>query len=404
MTPHKWQFTARFRRNAFGWKSQPPIQRIKEALSEIRQVARKEPVRAAEAAVLFLEKLAPAIEAVDSSSGSLGSAVNRAIETLATIIAKAEVDTETRERWLDRLWAAIQEDAMPYLESLGDFWGELCVTPEIASKWADELMPIVKSVWSPEVSGHGYFKGTRACLSALLTAGRYQEILSLLEVSRHKRWSDRRWGAKALVAQSRMAEAIRYAEESKGLNAPLWEIANFCEGILLTSGFADGAYSRYAIDASYGTTNLATFRSILKKYPNKPAETILHDLVASQPGQEGKWFAAAKDVGLFDLAIELANRSAADPRTLVRAARDYAAEQPVFAMAAGMTGLRGIAHGDGYDITGADVLDAYSAVMQAAGAAGVPEIAVKADIRALVSDARPASEFVRKILASYLAE
>jgi hypothetical protein len=34
-------------------------------------------VLAAEGAVLFLEKLAPAIEGVDSSSGSIGSAVNR---------------------------------------------------------------------------------------------------------------------------------------------------------------------------------------------------------------------------------------------------------------------------------------------------------------------------------------
>ena len=32
---HKWVFRARFRRNAFGWKSQPAIKRIKEAVSEI---------------------------------------------------------------------------------------------------------------------------------------------------------------------------------------------------------------------------------------------------------------------------------------------------------------------------------------------------------------------------------
>jgi hypothetical protein len=38
-------------------------------------VAKTEPVLAAEGAVLFLEKLAPAIEQVDSSSGAIGSAV-----------------------------------------------------------------------------------------------------------------------------------------------------------------------------------------------------------------------------------------------------------------------------------------------------------------------------------------
>ena len=45
---HKWAFAPRFRRNSFGWKSGVPIKRIKEALTEIRRVARKEPVLAVE--------------------------------------------------------------------------------------------------------------------------------------------------------------------------------------------------------------------------------------------------------------------------------------------------------------------------------------------------------------------
>ena len=66
---HKWTFRARFRRNAFGWRSQPAIKRIKEAVSEIKKEARKDPVLGGEGAVLFLEKVAPALEHVDSSSG-----------------------------------------------------------------------------------------------------------------------------------------------------------------------------------------------------------------------------------------------------------------------------------------------------------------------------------------------
>jgi hypothetical protein len=50
MSTHKWQFASRFRRHAFGWRSDTPVQRIKEAISEIKQVARKEPVLAAEGA------------------------------------------------------------------------------------------------------------------------------------------------------------------------------------------------------------------------------------------------------------------------------------------------------------------------------------------------------------------
>jgi hypothetical protein len=84
-TSHPWQFAPRFRRNAFGWQSDTPIQRIKEALAEIKAVAKKEPVVAAEGAVRFLEKLSPAIAHVDSSSGRIGSAVGGAIAVLVPI-------------------------------------------------------------------------------------------------------------------------------------------------------------------------------------------------------------------------------------------------------------------------------------------------------------------------------
>lgn len=406
MTTFKWQFAPRFRRNAFGWKSDTPIQRIKEALAEIKAVARKEPMLAAEGAVLFLEKLAPAIEQVDSSSGSIGSAVNRAIETLAPIIAKADVARAVREKWLDRLWKALQEDDMPYLEYLGDLWGELCASPEIAAKWADNLSPTLIAMWDhcARTGEFGYFKGTSACLSALYAARRHDELLALIAKSeyRYKTWHNRVWGAKALAAAGKAAEAIQYAEDSKGLNAPLTAIAAFCEGVLLDAGFADEAYARYAVAATYATTNLATFKAIVKKYPGKPKETILLDLVASQPGNEGKWFAAAKDSGLYELALELANRSPSDPRTLIRAARDFTVERPEFALAAGMTALRGIAKGWGYDITGVDVLDAYAAVTAAAGAADIDLSLVKSEVLAIIAASRGSGELVERMLAQQL--
>ena len=227
-----------------------------------------------------------------------------------------------------RVWEAVQEDEMPYIEYLADFWGELCVEAKVASVWADQFLPIVERIWSPAEPGHGYFKGTDACLSALHAAGRHDELLALVAKARYKNWHNRRWGVKALVALGKKAEAIRYAEESRGLNTPEGQIAEVCEEILLSSGLADDAYQRYAIAANRTTTNLATFRAIAKKYPNKDAAGILRDLVKSEPGAEGKWFAAAKDAGLFDVAIELARRSPTDPRTLTRAARDFASKAP----------------------------------------------------------------------------
>lgn len=400
---HKWQFASRFRHHAFGWRSSIPIQRIKEAVSEIKQVARRDPVLAADGSVTLLEKLSPALEQVDSSSGALGSAVNKAIETLVPIIIKADVDVSLRQRWLERLWQALQDDEMPYIELLGDYWGELCVTPGLASQWADEFMPVVESVWSPNASGHGFFKGTSACLSALFAAGRYDELLALIDKARFKWWHDRRWGVKALAAMGRKAEAIRYAEESRGLNDPGWQIAQSCEAVLLSSGLLDEAYHRYAIEANQGTTNLATFRAIAKKYSHKQPDEILRDLIASTPGAEGKWFAAAKDAGLFVVAAELATRSPTDPRTLTRAARDYAEKQPAFALAAGLAALRWISLGYGYDITGADVLDAYSAVTQAAVNAGVPVQQVNEQIRDMITSTQPGNSLMKTILARHLA-
>lgn len=70
---YRWEFKARFRRRAFGWRSQPAVQRIKEAVSEIKRVARRDPVLAGEGAVVLLERLSPALEHVDSSSGAIGT-------------------------------------------------------------------------------------------------------------------------------------------------------------------------------------------------------------------------------------------------------------------------------------------------------------------------------------------
>ena len=386
---HKWQFAPRFRRHAFGWRSDTPIQRIKEALSEIKQVARKEPLLAAEGAVTLLEKLSPALAQVDSSSGALGSAVNKAIDTLVPLIVKADVEPKLRQRWLNRLWQALQDDEIPYLDLLGDYWGELCVTPELASHWANEFMPVVESIWSLAAPGHGYFKGTSACLASLYAAGRFDELLALIDRAPFKWWHNRRWGVKALAAMGKKAEAIRYAEDSRGLNDPGWQIAEACEAVLLSSGLAEEAYRRYAIAANQGTTNLATFRAITKKYPHVPPEQVLQDLIAGTPGAEGKWFAAAKEAGMFELAAELAHTSPTDPRTLTRAARDFATEQPLFALNAALSALRWIARGHGYEITGADILDAAHALQQACTQAGLDEHALSAMLAPILEEAPP---------------
>ena len=395
---HKWTFAPRLRRHAFGWRSQPAVQRVKEAMSEIRKVTNTDRTLAAAGAVLFIEKISPALEQVDSSSGAIGSAVNHAIEALARIIADAPVDDKIRDQWLDRLWEAHQNDHIPYLESLGEYWGDLCASRERASIWANRLVSAVEASWGADREPGGYFKGTIACLSSMFGAGRNDELLALLEKAPYSMWHFRQWGVKALAATGRKADAIRYAEASRGLNDSPAAIARACEEILLSSGLADEAYARYAIDANQGTTFLATFRLIAKKYPTRLPAQILKDLAASTPGQEGKWFAAAKDAGLYSEAIDLVRAAPCDPRTLGRAARDFASKNPLFAIEAGLASLDWIAAGYGYEITSVDVTAAWSATIEAANNAGKVD-ETRSRIRAMLSGPdTPSMTFVSEVL------
>ena len=365
---HTWEFRARFRRHSFGWKSQPAIQRIKQAVGEIRKVARRDPTLAAEGAVLLLERLSPALEQVDSSSGAIGTAVNGAIDALVPIIADAPADAKTREAWLERLWEAHAADAMPYIEQLADHWGELCGSPEVASEWADRLVDITRKALSPHEGVRGHFHGTSACLSALYSARRYSEILDVLKDE--GLWPYRLWAVKATAAMGQKAEAIRLAEAWRGPWTSDAEVDALCEEVLLSSGLVEEANTCYGLRATTAGTYLATFRAVAKKYPHKRPEEILADLVRTTPGAEGKWFTAAKDLGLDALAVELARTSPCDPKTLARAARDHVETQPAFAIDTGYAALDWLARGYGYDVAGTDVWMAYTAVMQAAETLG----------------------------------
>ncbi|ATB51305.1 hypothetical protein [Corallococcus macrosporus] len=397
---HKWEFKARFRRHAFGWKSQPAITRIKQAVTEIKQAAKKAPVLAAEGAVLFLERVSPALAHVDSSSGAIGTAVNHAISELVPLIASAPVDAATRDAWLERLWEAYQADDIPYIESLGHHWGTLCAAPEVASAWADRLIGTVRLAWSPSSDLRGFFKGTTNCLSALVAAGRHDDVLALLELAPYRMWHDRQYGVKALAAQGRTEEALRYAEAER--NDSPYAVARACEALLLAEGRAEEAYQRHGLLANQGGTYLATFRAVARKYPHKAAGEVLADLVRSTPGEEGKWFAAAKDAGLYEEALGLARQTPCDPKTLTRAAQAFAKTQPAFALEAGLLALHWLVQGHGYEVTSLDVCDAYRATCEAAEQQGA-SAGARARIRALLAAGGPGRDFVAGALASELA-
>jgi len=178
-TSHAWAFRARFRRNAFGWRgTRKAIERLNEAVGEIDRMARTDPALAGEGAVLLLEKLSPAVNQIDSSSGALGNAANGVIERMVPLIAAAPVPRRVREKWLDRLLDAIQDDDPPHIESLSEHLGALCADPALASHWAGQLLPMVRLVLVDRRSNtYAYSKSSTLCYSALFYAGRLTRTL-----------------------------------------------------------------------------------------------------------------------------------------------------------------------------------------------------------------------------------
>jgi hypothetical protein len=380
-TKHTWTFKPRLRAKAFGWQgSHLACQRLKEAVAEIKKVARVDPVIAGDGVVCLMERIWPAFQGIDTSSGALGGAVYWTQNELLTIAIEAPADRKTRDKWLDRLWQAIGDDGVNYLSPVEDWWGELCRSGEVASWGADRLLGLLRTAWSDPRPGN-YVRGATVCLSSLVAAGRHRELLEVLALQRFPFWHDRKFGVQALLSQGRVDEALAYAEASRGLNQPAPDIDAACERILLDSGRGDEAYEKYASTANGSSTGLATFRAIVKKYPGRDPKKVLLNLAASS-GEPGRWFAAAKDAGFLDLAFEFATTGRTDPRTLSRASRDLLKKDARFCLEVGRLAIQRILDGYGYELTGIDVLDAYRHFMAAAQSLGIAAEA-RADVLAI---------------------
>lgn len=394
-----WAFRAWFRRGSFGWKgTQLAIGRINEALTEIRAVARHDTASAAEGAVLLLEKLPPALSQIDSSSGALGNATYATVQELVPLISHAPVSAKVRQKWLDRLFEAIQEDDPPYIESLGDHWGDLCATKELASSWADQLLPTLKNVQRERKRGtSAFFSGTTLCYSALFKADRHDQILELLGMDPRPIWPYLVWGAKVLAARGQIDEAIAYLRERAGSTTSDTFIARFAEEELLKAGRRAEAFNQYALLANQANTNLATFRALAKKYPELAQGRLLDHLIASTPGEPAKWFATAKTLKLFEQATHLAWASPCDPKTLNRAARDHLKTRPHFAMQCALASLHWMSMGHGYETTGLDVQEAYRMANEAAAAAQQTQ-QVRASIEQVLASDRPMAAWMQRSL------
>lgn len=368
MASYKWQFRSKFRANAYGWNgSRLAIDRLKAAVAEIRSVAKTDAVLAGEGVVFLTERIWPSLQGIDSSSGALGSAVSRTLDELAPILIAAPATPATRGKWLSRLFNAVQEDGVDFLSPIEDRWGEIAQYPELMEDYANLLVGTVRLAWADHATFF-HVTGTSICLACLLELGRYDELQELLAIRRLKFWPWHRFGAEALLRQGLWESAIAYAEATRSkTHSDFYERAvdQFCETVLIKHGRSDEAYRRYGLHTAHGTTNLAVFRSLIRQYPDRDRRQTLVDLISSR-GDKGKWFAAAKDAGFFDIAIDCAATSGADPSTLVRAARDFQRKEPKFAAVVALFALSSLLSGGGYDPAPTDAADAVNYLWAAA--------------------------------------
>ena len=375
----KWQFKTKFRANAYGWRgSGLAISRLKEAASEIRSVAKSDPVAAGDGVVSLMERIWPAFQGIDTSSGALGAAVFRTVNELIPILTVAPADHATRSRWLERLFEAVQNDGVEYLAPVEDRWGEIAQYPDLIDEYADRMIGMVRRAWAD----HQTFQhviGTSICLSCLLEGGRNDELQELLATRRMKFWSSQRFGAEALVRQGLWEAAMAFAEAARSSTNPGFSemsIARFCEKLLIDHGRSDEAYRRYGLRAAGGATNLSVYRSLVRTYPDRDHRRMLLDLIETR-GDKGKWFAAAKESGFFDIAVECAATRDADPSTLVRAARDFCGKEPKFAATVALLGLSSLLAGGGYDPSVSEVDDAVRRLLSASRQIGSVEWALR---------------------------
>jgi hypothetical protein len=241
----------------------------------------------------------------------------------------------------------------------------------------------------PETAAEGAILLMERQLDRLWTAIEEDGVDFLSEV--RDRWGEL-YGVQALAAQGRTDEAIRYAEQSLGLNDGPSDMARTCEEILLAAGRGEEAYRRFAYTANRAGSHLATFRAIKKKYSDKAPRAILDDLIAQTPGEEGKWFATAKTLGLLDLA----RGSPVDIGTLLRAARDLQESNPRFALQAAVAALRWMVAGRFYELRAGDVWDARRFALETAEVTGQAET-IQAFLDELTSSA-DTDTFVRQQL------
>ncbi len=228
-----------------------------------------------------------------------------------------------------------------------------------------------------------------------------------MALDRFKLWSHGKFWAQSLVKRGRINDAIVYAEHVRDFCKDRYDdhsIDGFCEKALLAAGRADEAYEKFGLRVVGSGTYVSLYRRLVAKYPHRDKRKILLDLIEAS-GEKGKWFAAAKNLGFFDIALDCARAGQAKPATLVRATRDFADKEPEFAVEVGIESIKSLFSGASYEFPAvADVEAHYEVVMGVAAKHGLTA-RVKAKLsQVALRYGSPPNQFLREALVRKLQD
>ncbi|MDO5576333.1 MAG: hypothetical protein Q4F84_04585, partial [Fibrobacter sp.] len=392
---HKWEFTSFLKSGIYKWNGSALASRhFNSAINEIWDVSEHDSATAAKGAVIFIEKCYRAIKNIDSSNGAIGGAVNNALTELTTIIAQAELSPDERMELTEKIWATWRCEGYGYYDILGELWPKMCAVKEVLNYWADKFLPVTKQTLTSTDTGLDDYddeeeedddeedeteekdddlegKGSRICFACLFEAGRYDEILDLLRISTRNYFDYKKYEIKVIAAKGDIDQAIKMLDECmKNSYVSPYQAAYLGENLLLSNGRIEEAYQRYAFNMPFSRTGLATFSSICKKYPQISPQRILKDLIDYDEGNEKRYFAAARKIGMIDLAIEIAEKYDVEPKTLTTACKDYIAKEPNLSLQFGLMALERYANGFGYEPEFGDIRKCYELILIAAQKAG----------------------------------
>jgi len=89
-----------------------------------------------------------------------------------------------------------------YLAPIADRFGQIAAYPSLMNLHADRDLDMTEAAWSDHALVIHVPTATLT-LSCLLEAGRYDELLALLDQKKTRLWLDEKFGAEALLRQSR---------------------------------------------------------------------------------------------------------------------------------------------------------------------------------------------------------